>query len=170
MNHRRLAALCLAAVAWYGAGLDAIFVLPETRKVPVARLVANLEKELAAGPATADQHLWLARLYGMAYALNADEVPVAVRPSEAGKEQQAEEIWLGPSPHLVPRQLAPEKTRTATSLVYSYVLNDGRKLIPGDYLFAAQFAHKAGRTNTDSYTVVARTADTGAQLSGHFIR
>ncbi len=61
-------------------------------------------------------------------------------------------------------------TRTATSLVYSYVLNDGKKLIPGDYLFAAQFVHKAGRTNTDSYTVVARTADTGAQLSGDFIR
>jgi tetratricopeptide (TPR) repeat protein len=118
MNHRRLAALCLAAVAWYGAGLDAIFVLPETRKVPVARLVANLEKELAAGPATVDLHLRLARLYGMAYALNADEVPVAVRPAGPGGERQAEEIWLGPSPQLIPRQLAPETTRTATSRKY----------------------------------------------------
>jgi hypothetical protein len=46
----------------------------------------------------------------------------------------------------------------------------GRTLAAGDYLFAAQFVHKPGRDNADSYTVVARTADDGAELSGRFIR
>lgn len=59
-------------------------------------------------------------------------------------------------------------TPTPTSLVYSYVLNDGRKLAPGAYLFASQFRHHAGRDGTDSYTVVARAADGSAELSGEF--
>jgi hypothetical protein len=66
--------------------------------------------------------------------------------------------------------IATTVTRTATSLVYSFRLADGRRLVPGDYLFAAQFAHKPGRDNTDSYTVAARTAEDVAQLSGDFIR
>jgi hypothetical protein len=61
-------------------------------------------------------------------------------------------------------------TRTTTSLIYSYVLNDGRTLVPGDYLFAAQFTHEPGRDGADAYTVVARTADGGAQLSGAVTR
>ncbi len=66
--------------------------------------------------------------------------------------------------------IATTVTRTATSLVYSFRLADGKKLVPGDYLFAAQFAHKPGRDNTDSYTVAARTAEDTAELSGDFVR
>lgn len=62
------------------------------------------------------------------------------------------------------------KTSTDTSLTYTFRLADGKTLAAGDYLFAAQFAHKPGRDNTDSYTVVVRTADAAAELTGDFIR
>lgn len=62
-------------------------------------------------------------------------------------------------------------TRDETSLTYSFVLRDGKKLQPGDYVFAAQFIHRSGRTaDADTYSVVARTAsvDAKADLGGNF--
>ena len=61
-------------------------------------------------------------------------------------------------------------TRSPTALVYTYVLKDGKKLVPGDYKFAAQFAHKPGRDNTDSYVVAAGTTGAVAELTGAFVR
>ncbi len=80
-----VAALALVLVA----GLEAIFVYQEVRKVPVARLAANLETRLASDPRNIEVRLNLARLYGMAYALRSDEVPSAARRNDV------EEPWYG---------------------------------------------------------------------------
>ena len=93
-------AAALAAVIATGAGarLSALYARVETRTVPVDRLAANLENELQTRPKDADLHVRLARVYGMAYAMNAEEVPVAARPG------RNEDVWFGYEPDLVPQQ------------------------------------------------------------------
>lgn len=88
--------LALAGALGLTAAVQGIYVRHETQTVPVARLAANLERELAADPKNAETHLKLARLYGMAYSVNADEVPVASQPSGS------QEVWFGHEPDLVP--------------------------------------------------------------------
>src|SRR5687767_6182599 len=112
MRGRVIASILVAGVLWI-APLRGIYIGAETRRVPVARLVANLEKQLAASPKDAETHLKLARLYGMAYALNAEEVPVT---SKGGTD----EVWFGHEPNLVPHrsQPTPEGARIAASRDY----------------------------------------------------
>ena len=99
-----------------GGALDAIYVKPDLENVPVARLVANLERELAADPKSADIHLRLARLYAMAYAANADELPTTV---VAGRSSQGNpEVWFGHEPNVVPADIPPGTPRTSASKVY----------------------------------------------------
>lgn len=99
-----LAALTLITAS--AARLDGIYVRMETERVPVARLVANLEQRLAASPKDGALHVKLARLYGMAYALNTDEVPAATRPGGI------QEPWFGHEPLLAPVKPVPGTTRT----------------------------------------------------------
>jgi hypothetical protein len=59
--------------------------------------------------------------------------------------------------------------REGNMLTYRFVLRDGKKLMPGDYLFAAQFTHRSGRSrDADSYTVTAATGGADAELNGAF--
>lgn len=119
MNTRRRLAIATAvilAVAMGTAGLDGIYVRPELENVPVARLVANLERDLAADPRNADIHLRLARLYAMAYAANAEELPVTVL---AGPDKRVkQEVWFGHEPNLIPAQIPPGTARTEASKLY----------------------------------------------------
>src|SRR5687767_12174069 len=119
MTTRRRLAIATAvtlAVALGTAGLDGIYVRPELENVPVARLVANLERELTADPKNADIHLRLARLYAMAYAANAEELPVTVL---AGPDKRVkQEVWFGHEPNLVPAQIPPGTARTEASKLY----------------------------------------------------
>ena len=85
--------------------LAAIYVIPDTRKVPVERLVANLERALAADPGNLETRINLARLHGMAYALKTDEVDAA-----RGDSTKPEEPYYGLHPDLV-----PYKTRKAAT-------------------------------------------------------
>ncbi len=99
-----------------GGALDAIYVKPDLENVPVARLVANLERELADDPKSPDIHLRLARLYAMAYAANADELPTTV---VAGRSSQGNpEVWFGHEPNVVPADIPPGTPRTSASKVY----------------------------------------------------
>ena len=112
------AALVLGALALLAAGpasVGAIYARPDLENVPVARLVANLERELAARPKDPDIHLRLARLYAMAYSANAEALPVTVL-AGADKEPK-QEVWFGHEPNLVPR-VAPGVTRTAAAKAY----------------------------------------------------
>lgn len=109
------AAVIVMVVAWSAPPLWGLYVQPEVRQVPVARLAENLERELAASPQDADIHIRLARLYGMAYAVNAEVVPVASF-GRNGREQ----IWFGHEPPLVPHRVEPgtEKDRTEAARTY----------------------------------------------------
>jgi hypothetical protein len=93
--------LAAVAIATTSVRLNGIFVRFETAKVPVARLAANLEKRLLESPASDDLHLQLARLYGMAYAANADEVAVSARSG------RPDEVWFGHDADLIPYGRAP---------------------------------------------------------------
>jgi hypothetical protein len=119
MNTRRRLAFATAvilAVAVGTAGLEGIYVRPDLENVPVARLVANLERELAAAPRNADIHLRLARLYAMAYAANAEALPVTVL---AGSDKRVkQDVWFGHEPNLVPAQIPPGTARTEASKLY----------------------------------------------------
>ena len=53
---------------------QARFARVETESVPVARLVANLEKQIAEKPETAELYSTLARLHSMAYAQKTDQL------------------------------------------------------------------------------------------------
>ena len=111
-----ISAAVLIAIALGSAVVNTIYMRPDLENVPVARLVANLERELAAAPKNADIHLRLARLYAMAYAANAEELPVAVLAGPDKRPKQ--EVWFGHEPSLVPAQIPPGTTRTEASKLY----------------------------------------------------
>jgi len=119
MSHRGHPSILVAAVgilSLMGAALDGIYMHPDVENVPVARLVANLERDLAARPKDADIHLRLARLYAMAYFANEDELPATAL---GGKDKPAkQEVWFGHEPNLVPGQVAPGTTRSDASKGY----------------------------------------------------
>jgi hypothetical protein len=107
--------LGIVALVAATAPAGAIYMRPDLENVPVARLVANIEKELAADPKNPDLHLRLARLYAMAYAANTTELPVTVL---AGADRTPrQEVWFGHEPNLIPR-LAPGTTRTESSKAF----------------------------------------------------
>jgi tetratricopeptide (TPR) repeat protein len=112
MTGRRMAPLAGLAIVLSVIPLSGIYIGVESRRVPVARLVSNLEKQLTAKPQDADLQLKLARLYGMAYALNGEDLPVMTK-------GDAEEVWFGHEPNLVPHRAQSEKTtRTAAAREY----------------------------------------------------
>jgi tetratricopeptide (TPR) repeat protein len=115
MKSRCLAATVMALVPLAGTAAWGMYVMPETRNVPVARLVNNLERQLAAEPKNEDIHIKLARLYGMAYAVNADEVPAVTL-----RNGEQETVWFGLEPHLIPYKAepAPDASRAAASRKY----------------------------------------------------
>lgn len=97
--------LALAAtfvVFGLGPALHALYVRVETKKVPVSRLAARLEADVAADPRNIQTRVNLARLYGMAYALRSEEVPSATLRGE-------EKPWYGHEPALIPYKSDPLK-------------------------------------------------------------
>lgn len=69
----------------------------QTEKVPVERLVANLEKKLAAAPKDFDLLARTARVHAMAYAAKTSELEV--------RKSKPDELWLGHAPKNLPFQL-----------------------------------------------------------------
>jgi tetratricopeptide (TPR) repeat protein len=84
--------------------VPAIYFFPETREVPVARLVANLERDLKADPRNIELQINLARLHGMAYALKTEVVAAVPRAGDR------EEPYYGLHPDLIPYK--PERAPT----------------------------------------------------------
>jgi tetratricopeptide (TPR) repeat protein len=110
------AAGALAATV-FGGALQAIYMRPDLENVPVARLVSNLERELAADPKSADIHLRLARLYAMAYAANAEELPATVVAGR-GSQDTKPQVWFGHEPDIIPADIKPGTPRTVASKTY----------------------------------------------------
>ncbi len=83
--------------------LDAIFVVPEIRTVPVDRLAANLDAQIKQDPSSVELHLNLARLHAMAYSLKKSDAEVRQYPG-----QTKEDLWFGtPTPKLIPFEVQP---------------------------------------------------------------
>jgi hypothetical protein len=117
LQSRHLAFLAVAAaLIAASASLGAIYARPDIENVPVARLVANLDKELAADPKNPDLHLRLARLYAVAYSANTTELPVTVLAGADRKPRQ--EVWFGHEPDLIPEKVAPGASRSEASKAF----------------------------------------------------
>ena len=82
----------------------AIYVQREIENVPVARLTENLEREARENLRDAIVRVNLARLHGMAYALDSETAP-------AVKIGERESVWYGYEPKIVPYR-AEEKPRS----------------------------------------------------------
>lgn len=87
------------------ASLWAMPMIREVRKVPVSRLVENIERQLREKPENVELHLNLARLYAMAYALKATEFDGVV----LGPERL--EAWFGDFPRTMPGPTRPAPSR-----------------------------------------------------------
>lgn len=109
------ATIIMAVVAVVGIPLKGIYIGVEARRVPVARLAANLEKQLAASPRNPDLHVKLARLYGMAYSVNSEDVPATT--DKGGKD----EVWFGHEPNLVPHANVPVTDQPRTDAARNYL-------------------------------------------------
>jgi tetratricopeptide (TPR) repeat protein len=87
------------------------YVTVETRLVPVARLVQNLERELERDQRSIPTLINLARLHGMAYALKTDEATVA--------RNKSDQPWYGYEPNYIPYEVkvavSPGQTRAAAA-------------------------------------------------------
>jgi tetratricopeptide (TPR) repeat protein len=99
--------LCAVPVAWLLGSLaaSAIFVSPEIRQVPVARLLDNLERELKTDPNNAGTLVNIARLHAMAFALKSEEVPAAEIAKEGvkeGEKERKETIYFPPGSGVAP--------------------------------------------------------------------
>lgn len=75
-----------ALVAILTLPASAHFMRVETEKVPMARLVTNLEKQITSNPKDVALHSKLARLHSMAYALKTDEYEM---------DKRNQEPWFG---------------------------------------------------------------------------
>jgi hypothetical protein len=93
MSQARLV-LAFTAVLISGELALAIFARVEVEKVPVERLMKNMEEAIKKDPKDANAMLNLARLHAMAYSLRADEVPV--------DKKRPDVIWFGYEPPIVP--------------------------------------------------------------------
>jgi tetratricopeptide (TPR) repeat protein len=93
------------SVALLGAQVTAIMMMPDVRKVPVDRLLANLERAAKENPANVQAQMNLARLHAMAYALKSDTLP-AVNLRSGDKT----EIPYYPPGSTVPESVHPAPT------------------------------------------------------------
>jgi tetratricopeptide (TPR) repeat protein len=109
VSHPRfLAALAAAALLGLLApNARAMFIRPDLEKVPVERIVKNLQEFAAKDPKDARVRYNLARVHGMAYALKADMADVW-----KGREKNG--AWFGHTPAYVP--FKPVKTEDEAKL------------------------------------------------------
>jgi len=106
----RCGACAFLVLAVGAVPLLGLYIIPETKKVPVERLVANLEKARAADPNNIEIRINLARLHGMAFALKTEEID-AVRRSGS----QNEEPYYGRSKDRIPYKPIEAKTAAAAA-------------------------------------------------------
>ena len=86
----------------------AMFIQIQTQKVPVARLVSNLEKQIADKPTNASLQSTLARLHSMAYAQKAEQLEAVSKNQPRGGVQR-----IPPTEKVEP---APDDAATLGSL------------------------------------------------------
>jgi tetratricopeptide (TPR) repeat protein len=107
-SHGLLAFATAVAISAGTTRLSGEWVLHETKKVPIKRLVTNLERDIAANPKDVETRINLARLHGMAFALKTDEVPTSGWP-----DNKKELPYYGVDQNLIPYK--PTKAATAAA-------------------------------------------------------
>jgi hypothetical protein len=93
MNRRTI--LGLLAAAFVAGPVWAMYIRPDTEKVPVKRLADNIEEHLKKNPKDTAARLNLARLHAMAYSLKTDT-------AEVNKRSKTPAPWFGYEPRPVP--------------------------------------------------------------------
>jgi hypothetical protein len=135
--------VALVATTDFALGL---YLRVEVEKVPVERLMKNMEEAVKKNPKDAQAVLNLARLHAMAYALRADEVPV--------DKKRPEVVWYGYEPPIVPFRTVTktddkEKLKAAQEHLEKALklYDDALKLAPDD--LKAQLGRAWLLTQTD---------------------
>lgn len=98
---KRFIWICAVALVATGA-LDARFLRPDLEKIPVERLVANLENLAEKNPKDAVIRFNLARVHAMAYALKSEE-------AEVWKNKHEQGAWFGHTPAFIPFKVVTTK-------------------------------------------------------------
>src|SRR4051794_16040639 len=115
MSKLARAALILATFAVVGRPLSAIYMATETAQVPVERLVANLERDLANDPKNVEKIVNLARLHAMAFSLKSPTLPATTLGNT-----NVELPWYGAGDNSTrmpsPVTTSPSKEATKTAL------------------------------------------------------
>lgn len=106
LRHGALFVLLVLSAA--SAPLAGLYIIPETQRVPVERLVANLERALEMDPRNIQTQINLARLHGMAFALKTEHVDAVGRDRNAAREP-----YYGFSPDLIPYKAVKAPTAEA---------------------------------------------------------
>ncbi len=86
---------CLSLVLLFGSSADAIFLRPDLEKIPVEKLIKNLEAQAQKETKNVNTRYNLARVHAMAYALKTESC-------EVQKKKQTEGAYFGPTPAVVP--------------------------------------------------------------------
>ncbi len=95
VHTRRMLGIAVLVAIVATSAAPALYIRPEIEKVPVARLVDNLEMQLKKDPKDTQARFNLARLHAMAYALKTDTC-------EVRKGQEKDGAWFGFEPKPVP--------------------------------------------------------------------
>src|SRR5262245_17633311 len=98
MTARQTALVCCTLIAaWLVPTVPVLarYIRPDLEKVPVERLVANLEAAVAKEPKNVQLRLNLARVHAMAFAQKTDTI-------EIRKGREADGAWFGYEPKFVP--------------------------------------------------------------------
>ncbi|HTU99107.1 MAG TPA: tetratricopeptide repeat protein [Luteitalea sp.] len=99
LRHLLVVVTCLGA---WSAAPSAIFVRTVTEQVPVARLIANLTRQVEKNPSDGDAHWALARAHAMA----------ASNPARAIAVTKEGKVWYGPGAPFAPFDPMPAATGT----------------------------------------------------------
>lgn len=141
--------LVIAAFAVWATPAPAIFLVVEVEKVPVERIMKNLEAIVEKNPKNAEAVLNLARTHAMAYSLRSEEVPV--------NKKMPDSIWFGYTPAIVPFKAVnatedKEKLKVAKVHLETAIklYDDAIKLAPDDQ--RAQLGRAWLLTQTDKKT------------------
>ncbi len=111
MRHRIVVAIGLFVLA---SSASARFMRPDLEKVPIERLVKNLEELAAKEPKNVQVRYNLARVHAMAYALKTDTC-------EVNKKQDTAGAWFGFTPGTVPFRSVETKDKEKQELAKKHL-------------------------------------------------
>jgi len=146
-----LAILLIAPQVVYGK-----FAMPEIKKVPFERLMANLQRKLEKNKKSPLPYYAFARLHAMAYAVKKSELPSVLERRMGGKDKRRFEPWYGPYASRLPFEVKATSNKKKREIAkahlekaiyyYQLALERNRKFMPGKLGLAWAFDQQ-GKTD-----------------------